>query len=156
MDIETTDDGDILIDKFGDLKVASPLRTITQGINNVILTNKGELLMEPTFGANLQQFYGEPNVEEIRSLMERNIIGEVDRQQLMDPADVTVDAVAIDIDSVALITTVQGIYPEVEDTGNLGGLLNIDDGVTMAYIYPFTSGIIEKAESVDETNFAFF
>ena len=154
-DIETTDDGDLVIDEIGDISVASPLKTATQAINNIILTNKGELLTDTSFGANLQQFYGNRNSREARALMERQIEAEVQRQALLDLADVSVDVVAIDVSDAAIIVNVRGAFVDTT-TGNLGGIVQPDDGIEMGYLYPFASHTITKisdSDLLDATNF---
>jgi hypothetical protein len=155
-DIESTDDGDLVLDSIGDFKVATPLRTVAQAINNIILTNKGELLMEPSFGANLQQFKGHLNTQEIRSLMEKNIEVEVEKQGLIDRRDFSVDAVAVDINTVGIITTIRGVFPDVETTGAFGGILEIDQGLDMAYVYPFNGGPLTPLSGVSELSYNSF
>ena len=150
-DVETTDDGDFIIDDLGDLKVASPMRTVAQAINNIILTNKGELLTDTSFGANLQQFYGDRNTEYTRHMMERNILSEVSNQGLIDRSDFSVDVVAVDISEAGIIATINGVFIDTS-TGNLGGVIKVDNGIDMGYLYPFISGVITPVDPVDALN----
>lgn len=144
-DIEVTDDGDLVLDKLGDIKVASPFRTVAQLINTVILTNKGELLAEPGFGANLQTYYGSKNNPYTHQMMESEIIEEIRRQGYIDLSDISVDVLPIDINEAALMVEMRGQFIDTETTGAFGRFLPISDGVTFGYIYPFTSGRIVPA-----------
>lgn len=145
IDLETTDDGDLAIDNIGDLKIASPFRTVVQAINNIILTNRGELLTDPSFGANLQAYYGEKNDAYSHQMIEREIIEEIRKQGYIDLADIDVDVVPVDINEAALLVSMKGQFIDTETTGAFGTFTPPYDGITMGYIYPFTSGRIVPA-----------
>lgn len=142
IDMQVTDDGDLVLDDIGDFKIASPSRTVIQCINNIILTNKGELLTDVNFGANLQTYYGSSNSRQNHQLMEREIIEEVRRQGYIELSDIEVDITPVDINEAAIIVEVKGQFIETEDTGSFGSLAVKYDGVSHAYLYPFTSGRI--------------
>lgn len=142
-DLETTDDGDLVVNDFGDLKVASPLRTVAQAIDWIILTNKGELLAEPTFGANIQSFYGDDNSVKTHGLMQSNIIQEMKDQGLLLMTDVEVDVVPIETDEAAILVDVKGDFLDTETTtGAYERFIDEFSGLTRGYVYPFTSGVI--------------
>jgi len=140
-DLETTDDGDLVISN-GDLKIASPLRTVAQAIDQVILTNKGDLFTEPSFGANLDEFYGKPNIDANHKLMEQSIYQAINEQGLISPGDIEIDIVPIDTDEAALLVEMKGNFLNLPATGEV--TFNSDfDGLVRGYKYPFTSGRIE-------------
>ena len=142
-DLEVTDDGDLVISDFGDLKIASPLRTIAQGIDWIILTNKGELLSDPSFGANIQSFYGDPNTDEAHRMMELSIIEQARTQGLIDLADIDVDVIPVDTDEASIIVEIKGSFLDTESAeGAYQKLIDSFDGLVRGYIYPFTSGKI--------------
>lgn len=145
VDIETTDDGDLVIDSIGDFKIATPLRTLAQTINNIILTNKGELLTDTSFGANLQSFYGESNRPSTHQMMEQSIIQEVRNQGYIDLSDIEIDIVPIDQNEAALMVEIKGDFVDIETTGSFGAFMPKYNGVAMGYIYPFISGRIIPA-----------
>lgn len=147
-DLETTDDGDFVIADHGDLKVADPLRTVAQAIDWVILTNKGELLAEPDFGANIQAFYGDQNTEATHRMMETNIVEQLRVQGLVDIADLDVDVVPIEIDEAAIILELKGNFLDTTSaTGAYEQFIDNFDGLTRGYVYPFTSGVITPLSS---------
>lgn len=140
-DLETTDDGD-LVASNGDLKIASPLRTVAQAIDQVILTNKGDLFTEPSFGANLDEFYGKPNIDANHRLMEQSIYQAVNEQNLISPSDIEIDIVPIDTDEAALLVEIKGKFLNIPSTGEVTFSSEFE-GLVRGYKYPFTSGRIE-------------
>lgn len=142
-DLEVTDDGDLVGSEFGDLQIASPLRTVAQAIDWIILTNRGELLAEPNFGANIQTFYGDPNVEETHMLMENSIVSEVKSQGLIDLSDIDIDVIPTDTDEAAILVEIRGSFLDTTSpTGAYERFIDEFDGLTRGYVYPFTSGRI--------------
>ena len=144
-DIQTTDDGDLVIDSFGDLKIANPMRTLTQCVHNVLLTNKGDLRTEPAFGSNIGTYVGSNNTPMTRTSMERDILISFNDQGAVIPEDLNVDVVAIDIDKVAVMVDVKGsfLYTPTNSTEPL--LSDMSMGINLAYIYPFANSQLEEA-----------
>jgi len=143
-DIEVTDDGDIVIDEFGEIKIASPLRTVAQAIDWVLLTNKGELVAEPSFGANIQSFYGDSNIGTTHQFMEASIIQELGMQGLVEIESTDIDVVPIETDEATILIHTKGNFLDTEsETGAFTRFIDQFDGVVRAYIYPFTSGTIK-------------
>jgi hypothetical protein len=140
-DIEATDDGDIVLDDLGDIKIANPLRTMGQIVNWTILTNRGELVTDPSFGANLQQFYGERNTEATRNFMEKNIITELVERQIVTNTDLEVDVVALTPHEAAVFVSIDGEFIDTDDESQFA-FLDADGTLDMAFEYPFTSGTI--------------
>jgi hypothetical protein len=143
-DIEVTDDGDLVISDFGDIKIASPLRTVAQAIDWVVLTNKGELFSDINFGANIQSFYGSDNAPPTHSLMEMTIADEIKRQGLISMSDFDVDVISTDINSASILIEMKGDFMETEDPDAAYlDLVQEFDGLYRGYEYPFTSGVIK-------------
>lgn len=142
-DIESTDDGDIVVSDYGDIKLATPLRTVAQAIDWVILTNKGELLSEPSFGANIQSFYGDDNNAQTHQLMEMNIKEQLRLQGLIDLNDFDLDVIPIETDEAAIMVEVRGSFLDTDNaTGAYRKFIDDFDGLFRGYVYPFTSGLI--------------
>ena len=146
-DIETTDDGDLVIDTFGDLKVASPMRTMSQCMNNLMLTDKGDLKTDPTFGANIGAYIGSKNDQMTHRNMELDIMQASEDQGAAIPKDFTVDVVPIDVDTVGVIAQIKGAYLYQPTDGLTPLATTSTDGVTMAYIFPFSDGVLRRADS---------
>lgn len=60
-DIEWDDDGDLVVDDTGDLKLASPERTVIQDIEFRLKTQYWDYAPDPQIGANLSKFVGRLN-----------------------------------------------------------------------------------------------
>jgi len=146
-DLETTDDGDLVIDGFGDLKIANPMRTIAQCLNNLLLTDRGDLRTEPSFGANIGSYIGRNNTAMTRNMMERDIIMSVRQQQAIIPEDFTVDVMPVDVDKVGIIASVDGSFLYQTETTLTPLLSDKSMGVNMAYIFPFADGQLKRATS---------
>jgi len=142
-DMQASDDGDLILDDHGDFKLASPLRTTTQAINTTILTNKGDIITDPLYGANLISFYGDTNNEQTHALMESTLKEALRIQSLVHISDIDIDVVPIDTDQAAVLVDLKGTFADTEDTtGAVLRPLPMDNGVSLGYIYPFTSGLI--------------
>jgi hypothetical protein len=146
-DIETTDDGDLVIDTFGDLKVASPMRTIAQCVNNLLLTDKGDLKTEPSFGANIGSYIGSINNKTTQNLMQMDILQSAEDQGAVIPKDLTVDVIPVDVDKVGVIAEVRGSYLYQPSDGLFPISTTSVDGITMAYIFPFSDGVLRRVDS---------
>lgn len=147
-DVEATDDGDLVVSENGDLKLASPLRTVAQAIDWTILTNKGELLSDVTFGSNIQTFYGSHNSIDNHRLMESQIKQQLRLQGLIDMNDLEVEIMPIEQDEAAILVTVKGSYLDTESlTGAYTRYLPDFDGLVRGYLYPFLGGQIQALAS---------
>jgi hypothetical protein len=146
-DIECTDDGDLVLDSIGDLKTASPMRTVAQSVNSLVMTDKGDLRVAPSYGANIGAYIGSRNSTMTRSMMGRDINNALMEQGLLAPVDFTIEVIPVDIDKVAVMLDVNGSF--VYSPENYRGPLLSDRtmGINMAYIYPFSEGQIKRATS---------
>ena len=146
-DIECTDDGDLVLDIAGDLKIASPMRTVAQAVNSLMMTDKGDLRTEPSYGANIGAYIGSRNSTMTRSMMGRDINNALVQQGLVSPIDFTVEVIPVDVDKIAIMLDVNGSF--VYSPENYRGPLLSDRtmGINMAYIYPFSDGQIKRATS---------
>lgn len=147
-DIQTTDDGDIVLDNIGDVKVADPLRTVSQSINSILLTNKSDLLTDPLFGADIGKYYGERNTQATRSMIEQDIIMSIRDQGLIDPSSIEIDVIPIDVDKITIIASLNGVFFKPDSTGDYRHFTTTtDNDVTMAYLYPFNSNQITRVSN---------
>ena len=143
VDIQTTDGGDLLLDGVGDFKLADTRRTVAQAINNLLLTDKGELLTDQSFGANLGNYIGERNNDATRSLIQQEIMLSVRQQGLVDIRDFEVDVIPVDIGTAAVICTVNGAWFNTQPSGEFDTTFLADlTDITMAYTYPFIKGTL--------------
>ena len=61
----------------GVLSYATEARSLREALWNVLMTNPGERLMRPAFGAGLGQWIGQPNSESTRQLIASSIAAAV-------------------------------------------------------------------------------
>jgi len=61
----------------GMLAYATDARSLREALWNVLMTNPGERLMRPAFGAGLGQWIGQPNSESTRQLIASSIAAAV-------------------------------------------------------------------------------
>jgi uncharacterized protein len=66
-------------DPAGRLAYAQDAQCLRQALWNVLMTNPGERLMRPSFGAGLNQWIGQPNTETTRRLIASSITASVAR-----------------------------------------------------------------------------
>ncbi len=84
------------IDEQGHMSYASDDDSVREVIRNILLTQPGERLMRPEFGAGLSDFLHQPNNETTRSLM-ANVIKKALQQW---ETRILVDAVLVSPDPV--------------------------------------------------------
>jgi hypothetical protein len=145
IDLEATDDGDLVLDAIGDLKIASPIRTMAQAVNTAVLTNKGDLIGDPLWGANLEDFIGERNTIQTREFMRLNIVDAIREQGLAVAEDVDIDVIPTDVNTVAILIIILGSYFNTElDNDNFGRFVQPEQGIEMAYNYPYIGGLITR------------
>jgi phage baseplate assembly protein W len=66
-------------DPAGRLAYAEDAQCLREALWNVLITNPGERLMRPSFGAGLNQWIGQPNTESTRQLIASSITAAVGR-----------------------------------------------------------------------------
>jgi phage baseplate assembly protein W len=109
----------------GQTEMAQYEEDVRQAIRIVLLTNPGERMMRPTFGAGLKDFVFEPiNPTTMASLQQRVEDSLIDWEPRID-----VIAVAVTADSSKLSTLLIDISYRVRATNNVGNL-----------VYPFYLG----------------
>jgi hypothetical protein len=88
-------------DPTGRLAYAAGTQCLREALWNVLMTNLGERLMRPTFGAGLNQWVGKPNTESTRHLIASSITAAVAKwEQRVALSNVTVTTDPTDVASV--------------------------------------------------------
>lgn len=78
----------------GRLSYAADAQCLRDALWNVLMTNPGERLMQPDFGAGLGQWVGQPNTESTRQLMASTIktaVGKWEQRVALSNVSVTAD-----------------------------------------------------------------
>lgn len=135
-DIETTVDGDLVINDRGDIQIADSYESAVQLLKNVMATDVGELRATPYFGANLGTLIGEdtePILERIPLLVREGLR----RTEFLDPGDVRVDAYPIDIDKIVVFVDLLGVYVNEDGEESV-------PATTLKFYFPYTAERIRE------------
>ncbi len=93
-------------DSGGSLDFATDSQCLREALWNVLMTNHGERLMRPSFGAGLNQWIGQPNTQSTRTLIASSITTAVGTwEQRVALSDVTVTVDPDDAASVVITLT---------------------------------------------------
>ena len=78
----------------GSLDYSADTQCLREALWNVLMTNPGERLMRPSFGAGLSQWVGQPNTQSTRQLIASSIttaIGTWEQRVALSDVDVAID-----------------------------------------------------------------
>ena len=81
-------------DYGGGLDYSTNSQCLRAALWNVLMTNPGERLMRPTFGAGLNQWIGQPNTQSTRQLIASSItaaVGTWEQRVALSDVDVSAD-----------------------------------------------------------------
>jgi phage baseplate assembly protein W len=81
-------------DSSGSLDYSTDSQCLREALWNVLMTNPGERLMRPSFGAGLNQWIGQPNTQSTRQLIASSIttaVGTFEQRVALSSVDVAVD-----------------------------------------------------------------
>jgi len=133
IDIETDNDGDLQVGDNGDLKLATPARSLTQAITMRLKTDHRDYI-DPFIGANLGDELGQPNNSfTAKSISEKCYLSLTNG--LLPPGAVTIDVVPIALEKVAIFTI-------VKDT-----IRGLEDPLVTVLSYNYTTGVEELITS---------
>jgi phage baseplate assembly protein W len=82
-------------DSGGSLDYSTDSQCLREALWNVLMTNPGERLMRPSFGAGLNQWIGQPNTQSTRQLIASSIttaVGTFEQRVALSSVDVAVDS----------------------------------------------------------------
>lgn len=131
VDIEVDDDGDLVLDSNGDLKLASAQRTALQDIIMRVRTGLNDLSIHPLFGADIVNLVGEPNTPETAEKIKARVYKSLVRDGRFGSSTVRVDVVPVGRSEVVVLIGVTDSISDVDaDTTavTLSFLLNYDAG----------------------------
>jgi hypothetical protein len=116
VDIEVDDEGDLVAAAGGDIKLASPQRTLQQDVAFRVRTDHLDYTPVPFLGANLTQFVGDPNTERTGQRIVENITVSLSRDPIVPPGTYFIDAVPVGINKVAAFVVYTGPIDGSKDT----------------------------------------
>jgi len=93
--IEMTDDGDLVLDSGGDLKLATAKRTLEQNVLFRVKTDFADFYPHPEFGADLGEMIGESNTRKNAEKGQGSIFRVLTQDGLVISGDLKISAIPL-------------------------------------------------------------
>lgn len=110
-DFKLTNEGEFVIGPDGDLATVEGDEALAQAVVFRLKTTKGDWTLDPSCGADLEQFIGAPNTRVTRDVIEQAVASELLRGGLV-PAP-TVSCVQLSEEEVFILVE----FPSIEESG---------------------------------------
>ena len=130
-DIQSTFEGDLVLDSNGDLKLANPLDTYKSAANFLLRTDFGAYAPDKSVGCNLGSFVGKLNTQENQEFMAYNI-NRVLQNQIFNVNDIEATVVPFDLEEVLCVVKIGGFYL-------IDGIIQPVNGEVLTYTFPYIS-----------------
>jgi len=108
-DFKVDEDGDLVVGSNGDLSVATATETAIQDIVMRIRTNNFEVRAHPTFGANMQAKFGEPNNLTNGEWLKNSILNALTRDSRFSYDEINVEVVPTSKVRVMILVTLNSV-----------------------------------------------
>ena len=128
-DIQSSFNGDLVVDQKGDLKLANALDTYKSIANFILRTDNGDYSPDPSVGSNLGSFVGEKNTRDTHSHMEFSITKSI-AGIVFSVADINVKVLPLDIDEAVCLVFLAGTFL-------IDGELTYVQEDRLAYSFPY-------------------
>lgn len=106
-DLEFDDDGDILVDDTGDVKLATPERTVIQDVEFRVRTDHLDFAPNQALGANLIAIRGQPNTRNTGDMAKEQIYYSLVKDGRFPKSGLFVDVVPVGKETIAAFVFVQ-------------------------------------------------
>lgn len=108
IDLAWTWDGDLVIDKLGDIKDTQDnyLQALADTIQAVVKSETFDWEKDPMVGANLSEFQGEPNTRQLGKAIEDRVKIALISQNIVQRGDINIKVVPVHANQVAIYITV--------------------------------------------------
>jgi len=136
-DIETSVDGDLVVNERGDIELAESYEASEQLLKTIIATDIGEFSSIPSFGANIGSLIGTDAataIERVPILIREGIR----RSDYIDGGDIFIDVYPIDIDKIIIFIEMGGTFIDS------GGQEVVSPTGTLKFYFPFTAERIRE------------
>lgn len=132
-DIEWDDDGDLVIDDSGDLKLATPERTVIQDIEFRLKTQHWDYAPDPQIGANLKKFVGRTNTRATGEAIKEAAYYSLIKDGRFRKDQISVDVLPLSKSILAIIVFLNDYIEGTEDrrrrvSFQLTFVFNLEDG----------------------------
>lgn len=128
IDVEVDDDGDLVVNARGNLKIATAQQTIVQNVINRIRTGYNDYMVHPTFGSNVSSMKGRPNTRENSQLISQMVVSALTIDGRFTSSEFFVDVLPISFSAV-LINVIFNHSPDNAGRFAVSATLNYDTGV---------------------------
>lgn len=108
-DIQTTDDGDLVVGANGDFTLASAARTVVQDIVFRIRTEANDFRIHPTLGADIAKYQGQKNSRAVADRIKAAVFKALVADGRFRASTVAVEVVPIEVDEVVLLVAIRDI-----------------------------------------------
>lgn len=107
IDLDFTFDGDFIINGQGDIKDTSEdlLLSFRNEIASIVKSNLEDWREDPSIGANLEDFVGEPNTKDIADAVKSRIASAL--SLIIRESDVSIKAVPVNVHKLLVIITIE-------------------------------------------------
>lgn len=111
IDLDWTWDGDYTINEDGDLSDTSDdfLASIEHEIQTIIKSEHFDWQKEPSLGANLSDFVGEPNTRETGQAITNRVRSAILDAGIVHPSDLAIRVVPLNIYQVAILVSIAAV-----------------------------------------------
>jgi len=133
IDLEFTWDGDYAIDDDGDIRDTSYdyLQSIRNEVANIVRSELLDWEREPTIGANLSDFLGEPNTREMGQLIQDRVKTALIAAGIVLSEDVSVRVIPVGVYKVMIAISILAI-------ATTNNQLDISDPIVVSTIFDST------------------
>ena len=136
VELRWSEDGDYILDSDGDLRDTLPdqIQWLTDAIHTEMTNERGDWDLEPSIGANLLDFIGEPNTRVTGEKIKQRIISVLTRPELISTADLTVEVAPVSIHAIAIVLIIR-----VASTPNNSVVADV---LILNYLYDYSENAI--------------
>ena len=131
-DIETDDDGDLVVDPRGDLKIASTRRTAIQSMIFRLRTIIGDYVPDASLGSDIPKMYGRPNTRHNGSLIASMAKRALTVDGRFSTNEFTLDVTPVSPESIIIVLRLINVFYDLpadeQDQTVLKFLLNYEEG----------------------------
>jgi hypothetical protein len=147
-DLEFSDDGDLLIDETGDLKLADAPRSVVQDIQFRAQNNYGDFEPNPLLAADLQRYRGHPNNRQTGEAIKEAVYYSLIRDGRFQRGDVFVDVVPYSQRAVAIFVFVMAYVEDIKGRVNRNAYDEFN--LIVQFTFDLDIGLITRITGVKE------
>lgn len=106
-DLYFTSEGDFVISETSDLEETKnhQYRNLIQQILTRLMSSKGDWALQPTLGASLGNYLGQPNTRETGDKIKTRILSELSRGGLLAPSSLKVEIAPVTATGIIILIT---------------------------------------------------